>query len=81
MLSIELISAQKKSMDGISISFTMTLRRMRWAGYVVRMKAKRIAYRILVVKPEGKSPLRKRRRRCVDNIKMDLREIRWDDMD
>jgi hypothetical protein len=28
--------------------------------------------------PEGKRPLGRPRRRCVDNIKMDLREIGWD---
>jgi hypothetical protein len=32
-------------------------RRMRWAGYVERMRKKRNAYRILVGKPEGKKPL------------------------
>jgi hypothetical protein len=32
-------------------------------------------------KPEGKRPLRRPRRRWVDNIKMDLREIGWDSMD
>jgi hypothetical protein len=40
----------------------------------------RNAYIILVGKPEGKRPLRKPRRRWVDNIKKDLREIGWDDM-
>jgi hypothetical protein len=39
------------------------------------------AYRILVGKPEGNRPLGRPRRRCVDNIKMDLREIEWDGMD
>jgi hypothetical protein len=29
-------------------------RRMRWAGHVARIRAKRNAYRILVEKPEGK---------------------------
>jgi hypothetical protein len=38
---------------------------------------KRNAYRILVGKPEGKRPLERRRRRWVDNIKMDLRQIWW----
>jgi hypothetical protein len=38
-------------------------------------------YRILVGKPEGKSPLGRPRRRWVDNIKMDLRETGWDGMD
>jgi hypothetical protein len=44
--------------------------------------AKGNVYRILVRKPEGKRPLRRPRRRWMDNIKMDLyREIGWDDMD
>jgi hypothetical protein len=38
----------------------------------------RNAYRILVGKSEGKRPLARPRRRWVDNIKMDLREIGWD---
>jgi hypothetical protein len=37
--------------------------------------------RILVGKPEGKRPLGRPRRRWVNNIKMDLREIEWDVMD
>jgi hypothetical protein len=41
----------------------------------------RNAYRILVGKPEGRRSLGRPRRRWVDNIKMDLREIGWDDMD
>ena len=32
------------------------------------------AYRILVGKPEGNIPLERSRRRCKDNIKMDLQE-------
>jgi hypothetical protein len=34
-----------------------------------------------VGKPERKRPLGKPRRRCVNNINMDLREIEWDGMD
>jgi len=33
------------------------------------------AYRFLVGKPEGKRPLGRPRRRCVDNIRMDLQEL------
>jgi hypothetical protein len=38
---------------------------------------KRIAYRILVGKPEGKRPLQRPRCRWVDNIKMDRRGTGW----
>jgi hypothetical protein len=56
-------------------------RRMIWYGHVARMGEKMNAYSILVGKPEGKRPLGKPRRRWVDNIKMDLREVGWGDMD
>jgi hypothetical protein len=56
-------------------------RRMRLAGHVAHMGEKRNAYRLLVGKPERERPLRKPRRRWEDNIKMDLREIRWGGMD
>jgi hypothetical protein len=53
-------------------------RRLRWAGLVARLGEKRNAYRILVGNPEGKRPLGRPRRRWVDNIKINLREIGWD---
>jgi hypothetical protein len=52
-------------------------RRMRWAGRVTRMGETRNAYTVLVGKPEGKRPLGRPRRRLVDNIKMDLKEMGW----
>jgi hypothetical protein len=55
-------------------------RRMRWAGHVARMVVNRNAYRIFMEEPEGKRLLGRRRRRWMDNIKMDLREIEWDGM-
>jgi hypothetical protein len=45
------------------------------------MGAKRKAYKILVGNPEGKRPLERLRCRWMDNIKMDLRDIRWAGMD
>jgi hypothetical protein len=42
---------------------------------------RRNAYRIWVGKPEGRRPLGRPRRRWVDNINMDLREIGWDGID
>jgi hypothetical protein len=44
------------------------------------MGEKRRAYRILVVKPEGKKPLGRPSRMC-ENIKMDLTETGWGGMD
>jgi hypothetical protein len=38
-------------------------------------------YRILVGKPAGKRPLGRRNRVQEDNIKMDLKEMRWDGVD
>jgi hypothetical protein len=56
-------------------------RRMKWTGHVGRMEAKRNACRILVGKPEGERPLRRPRRRWVDNIKIDRIEGGWDGID
>jgi hypothetical protein len=56
-------------------------RRMRWADHVAGMEEKRNAYRLLMGKPEGERPLRRPRRRWVDNIRMDLGEVEWCDVD
>jgi hypothetical protein len=45
------------------------------------MGEKRNACRLLVGKPEGKRPLGRPRRRWVDNIRMDLGEVGWGDVD
>jgi hypothetical protein len=45
------------------------------------MGERRGAYRALVEKPEGRRPLVRPRRRWEDNIKMDLREDGWGDVD
>jgi hypothetical protein len=45
------------------------------------MGEKRNSYRISVGNPEGKRPLGRSRRRWVDNIKMDHREMGWYDVD
>jgi hypothetical protein len=59
----------------------MKSRRMRWAGHVVRMGKKRNAYRLLVGKPNGRRPLGRSRRRWLNNIKIDLVEVGWGDVD
>jgi hypothetical protein len=45
------------------------------------MGEKRNAYKLLVGKPEGKRPLGRPRRRRVDNIRIDLGEVGWSDVD
>jgi hypothetical protein len=59
----------------------MKSRRMRWAGHVAGIGEKKNAYRILVGKPEGRIPLGRPRRRWVENITIDLRDIVWDRTD
>jgi hypothetical protein len=54
---------------------------MRWAGHVALMGEVRDAYNILVGKSEGRRSQRKTRRRWVDNIEMDLREMGFGDVD
>ena len=49
-------------------------RRMRWAGHVAHMGEETGVYRVLLGKPEGKSPVERPRRRWMD-IRMDLQEV------
>jgi hypothetical protein len=41
------------------------------------MGERRVAYRILVGRPEGRRPLWRPKRRWHDNIKMDLQDVGW----
>ncbi|KAJ4446312.1 hypothetical protein ANN_13007 [Periplaneta americana] len=56
-------------------------RRLRWAGHVARIGESRNAHGVLVGRPKGKRPLGRPRRRWKDNIKIDLREVGYDDGD
>jgi hypothetical protein len=51
--------------------------KMRWAGHVARMGEKRVAYRVLLGRPDRKRPLGRPRRRWEDNIKMNIQEVGW----
>jgi hypothetical protein len=64
-----------------SIIRVIRARRMRWAGQVARIGEVRGAHNILVWRPEGRRPLGRPRRRWEENIKMDLREIGFGDVD
>ena len=50
-------------------------RRMRLAGHVAHMGEETGVYKALLGKPEGIRPLRRPRRRWVDNIRTDLQEL------
>jgi hypothetical protein len=67
--------------SSLSIVRVIKARRMRWAGHVARMGEERGAYNILVGRPEGRRPLGRPRRRWEDNIKMDLGEIVFGDVE
>jgi hypothetical protein len=55
--------------------------RMRGEGHVTRIGKERNGYRLLVGNPEEKRPLGRPRRMWVNNIKMDLREIGYFELD
>jgi hypothetical protein len=67
--------------SSLSIIRVIKARRMRWAGHLARMGEVKGAYNILVRKPEGRRSLGRPRRRWEDNIKMDLMEIGFGDVD
>jgi hypothetical protein len=50
---------------------------MRWAGHVAQIGEQTNAYRLFV----GKRPLGRPRHRWLDNIRMDLVEVGWGDVD
>jgi hypothetical protein len=52
---------------------------MRWVGHVAHMGEERKMYKVLVGKLEGKRPFGRLRRRWEDGIRLDLREIGWED--
>jgi hypothetical protein len=52
---------------------TINSKRMKWEVHVARMGRRG--------KPQGKIPLGRPRRRWMDNIKMDLGEVGWGDVD
>jgi hypothetical protein len=63
-----------------SIIRMVKARRIRLAGHVARMREKKNEYRLLVGKPERTRPLGRPRRRWLDNIRMDLVELGWGDV-
>lgn len=54
---------------------------MIWAGHVTSIGTMRSSFNILIGKPEEKKSLVRSRRRCEDNFKKYLRNIRCEFMD
>jgi hypothetical protein len=50
---------------------------MRWAGHVARMGEKSNACRLLVGKPEGRRPLGRPRRRCLEFVEVGWGDVHW----
>jgi hypothetical protein len=48
---------------------------IKWAEHVARISERRSAYKTLIGKPEGKSPLGRPRNKKENYIRIDLREI------
>jgi hypothetical protein len=54
---------------------------LRWTGHVAFIGEMRNAYNTLVAKPEGKRPLGIPKHKWENNIRTDLKEIGWEDVD
>jgi hypothetical protein len=71
-----------KRVEFISDRISYIILRGRWCNIIVlNVHAPTVDKIDDIKKPEGKRPLGRPRRRWVDNIKMDLREVGWDGRD
>ena len=61
-----------------SVIWVITRRRIRCTVHVARVGERRDTYRLLVGKSEGGRRLVRRKRRLKDNIKVGLKEVRWE---
>jgi hypothetical protein len=64
-----------------SSTWVIKSRRLIWAGHIPCMGERRLAYRVLVGRTEGRRLLERPRHRWEDNIKMDFRDMGWGSMD
>jgi hypothetical protein len=55
-----------------SVVRVIKARRMRWVGHVAHMGEVKVAYNILVGRPEGRRPLGRPRRRWVTTLRWSL---------
>ena len=84
-VTVELRTLHNKELSDLSSSSNIIRviksRTTRWTGYIARMGKRRGVYRVLVWKPEGKRSLGRSRRKCENNIKINLQEVGYEDME
>jgi hypothetical protein len=80
-LELSIFSFHLCSIDGPSSGLKKISSVLRWAGHVARLGEVKGEYNFLVGRPEGRRLLGRPRRRWEDNVKMDLREIEFGDVD
>jgi hypothetical protein len=64
----------------LNIARELKSKRTRWPGHAASMEEVRNLYKILVGKPDGMRALGRSKNILKDNIKMDLAEIRLEDV-
>jgi hypothetical protein len=67
--------------DSPDIIRVIKSRRARWAGHVAHMGRMGNVYKLLVTKPKGKIMRGRTRHRWEGNIRADLRETGWEDVE
>ncbi|KAJ4438388.1 hypothetical protein ANN_14333 [Periplaneta americana] len=80
---IDMIALPPNNNNGYIIDTTVRFEKQKSQpeGQIARMVEPRNAYRVLFGRPERKRPLGRPRRRWEDNIKIDLREVGYDNRD
>jgi hypothetical protein len=71
----------EKLRDLYSLPSIIRIIKLRRVRVHVARRMKRNVYRLFVGNPEGKRPLGRPGRRWVDNIRIDLGEVGWGDVD
>jgi hypothetical protein len=59
----------------IDIANDVKLRRLQWAGHVIRMPEERIPRKVMTGRLEGVRPIGRPRKRWMDDVRRDAREL------
>jgi hypothetical protein len=61
--------------NDIDIVNDVNLRRLQWAGHVIRMPEERIPWKIMMGRLEGVRPIGRPRKRWMDGVQSDAKEL------